>query len=67
MIFTHNLMIWITLLFLCRWGELYKKRPIKVRNYVSVFRERDINRDREKKNREKNYIDRDKFRDRDVR
>ena len=38
--------------------------PVQVKNSVSVFRDKDS--DRDKTNREKNYIDRDRVRDRDA-
>ena len=40
--------------------------PVQVKNYVSVFRDRDSDRVRDKTNREKNYIDRDRVRYRDA-
>ena len=40
------------------------RSPVQVKNSVSVFRDSD--RDRDKSNREKNYIDRDRVRDRDA-
>ena len=40
--------------------------PVQLKNYVPVFKDRISDRDREKMHREKNYIDRDRVRDRDA-
>ena len=37
-----------------------KLSPVQVKNSVSVYIDRDCVRDRDKNNREKNYIDRDR-------